>query len=50
MLALNLRLIELERRLKREQGPAAFAAYQDAVAAAVEREIRPDDTNVVRLR
>ena len=45
---LQIQATELERRLKRQQGPAAFAAYQDAVTATVQQNA--DVTNVVRLR
>ena len=47
---LRIQVTELERRLRGNRGEAAFAAYEDAVAAAVEREIKPDMSNVVRLR
>lgn len=45
---LGLRVIELERRLKRTKGEAAFRAYQDAVAKQVEQDA--DTFNVVMLR
>ena len=38
----------MERRFRREKGPAAFAEYQDAVAAIVQQDA--DTGNVVRLR
>jgi hypothetical protein len=44
----EIRVTELERRLKREQGPVAFAAYQEAVTAIVQQDA--DTGNVVRLR
>jgi hypothetical protein len=44
---MKIQVTELERRLREEQGPAAFAAYEQAVA----RQIGQADTdNVVDLR
>jgi hypothetical protein len=47
---LQIQMTELERSLKRKKGEAVFAAYKQAVAAAVEKEFPSNDANVVRLR
>jgi hypothetical protein len=47
---LRIQVIELERRLKRNHGQAAFAEYRAVVAAEVERTLGPDSANVVPLR
>ena len=43
-------MIRLEGLCRVEMGDAAFAEFEHALAARVERTIRPDDTNVVKLQ
>ena len=45
---LEIKATEMERRLKREQGPVAFAEYQEAVTAIVQQDA--DTSNVIRMR